>query len=209
MEYKDQISESLEVQTSSGVKRDNSGNHVSRDVLMYRWKWVVGKKKSIEGELCFFSEEDCKVDASFNQPSGEKNSLFIEKVWGPPPPKCLHMQQVFLHLFHLRIEALVKEKCPGCKVNAESQKDHMGHSGCLDEKADHASLLCSEALEKILKHDLISLFEKSRQSIGANSAYSEIYAEGVLFYMTPKYVLELNQLPGDKNKPLLVLLARC
>ena len=99
MELKVEISEALEIQSNQGTKRDNSGNQVSRDVLMYKWKWVVGKKKAIEGELCFFSEEDCKVDASFNQPPGEKNSLLIEKVWGPPPAKCKHMQQVFCICF--------------------------------------------------------------------------------------------------------------
>ena len=208
MELKGEISEALEVQSNQATKRDHSGNQVGRDVLMYRWKWVVSKKKAVVGELCFFSEEDCKVDASFNQPPGEKNSLLIEKVWGPPPAKCKHMQQVFLHLFCQRVEEVVKQKCEGCQVNSDSQKDHMGVSGCLDEDSDHASLFCSEALEKITKHDLISLFEKSRRNIGANSTYSEIYAEGVMFYMTPKYILEVNKLPGGKNKPLLVLLGR-
>ena len=72
MEYKDEISQNLDAESSQGVKWDNSGNQVNRDVLMYRWKWIVGKKKTVEGKFCFYSEEDCNVDASFNQPPGEK-----------------------------------------------------------------------------------------------------------------------------------------
>ena len=65
MEYKDDITESLVSELhNKGVKRDNSGQEVNRDVLMYRWKWVVGKKKAVEGEFYFFSEEDCRMDAS-------------------------------------------------------------------------------------------------------------------------------------------------
>ena len=119
------------------------------------------------------------------------------------------MQQVFMHLFRKHTEELMKENCQGCQVNSGSQKDHMGPSGCLDEEADHASIFCTEALRKICKQDLTNLFEKSRRSISANSAHSDIYAEGVMYYMTPKFVLELNKITQNKNKPLLLLLARC
>ena len=210
MTLKNDISESLALELTQGVKRDHSGKEINRDVLMYRWKWAMGKKKVVEGEFCLFSEEDCRIDASLNQPTGEKNTLSIEKVWGPPPSKNVDMQEVFLHLLHRKVEELVKEKCHGCQVKSDSQKDHMGLSGCINEEADHLSEFCGEAVDKILKHDLISLFEKSRRTIGANSSHSEIYAEGVMFYMTPKYALDVIHNSDDKkNKPLVILLTRC
>ena len=42
--------------------------------------------------------------------------------------------------------------------------------GCLDEQVDHFTLNCAEALKKVIKQDLITLFENSRKVIGASTS---------------------------------------
>ena len=186
MEHMDEINSALAAESSAdshGVKRDVNGNEIVRDVLMYRWTWFVGKKKVGETDVCFFSEEDCKIDASNNKPTSDKASVTIEKVWGQPPKKHVHMHEVFLFILKKFIETIVKGRCEGCKVDSPSQKDHMDEGGCLSESLDYTVEYCDEALSKISPSDLVTLYESSRRSIGASTAYSDLLAETALFYM--------------------------
>ena len=204
MAYREQISDILK-SGNQGTKRDVTGKEITKDVLMYRWKWMSGKKKSVEGEAPLFSEEDCKIDAMTQKPDGDKSNLVIEKVWGPPPPKYLHMHEVYLHLVKKFIQELTKEKCAGCKVNSPSQKNHM-EGGCLDEQVDHFTLNCAEALKKVIKQDLITLFVNSRKVIGACTSHADLYAEMAQFYMDPDTVFKTVK---RNTKSVAMLLARC
>ena len=207
VQFQEKINEVLasEQKESQGVKRDATGKEVTKDVLMYRWKWVVGKKKSVEGEAPLFSEEDCRIDAMVQKPDGDKANLVIEKIWAPPPPKYLHMHEVYLHLVKKFIEELSKQHCPGCKVNSPSQKDHVG-GGCLDDEEDRLSLHCKEALKKVDKKSLVTLFDNSRKMIGASSSHSDLYAEMAQFYMDSETVFKTVK---RNTKSVAMLLTRC
>ena len=87
VEFQEKINEVLasEQKEIHDVKRDASGKEVTKDVLMYRWKWVVGKKKSVEGETPLFSEEDCRIDAMVQKPDGDKANLVIRENMGTSP----------------------------------------------------------------------------------------------------------------------------
>ena len=191
------------------TKRNAQGELLSRDVLMYNWSWCVGKKKVSESDVYFFSEDDCRMDGSAHQPNKDKSAMVIETVWGPPPPKFIHMHQVFLFLIQKHMDILVKRKCPGCNVGAELQKDHMGDLGCLNETGNHVTDYFMDALPLVTDQDLISLFTTSRCEIGANSTYADLYVESTKFFMGLEgSVLHLKQ---DKslNRNLVYLLLRC
>ena len=165
------------------TKRKADGKPQVRDVLMYRWSWSVGKKKIAESDICFFSEEDCRMDGTANQPSKDKATMAIKPVWGPPLPKFVHMHQVFLFLIKKHIEMLVKSKCQGCNVDSGSQKDHMGELGCLNESKDCFTEYFNNVWPLVTLPDLISMFTTSRREIGANSQYADLYAEATIFFM--------------------------
>ena len=207
MEFQGKINDILNAENSEahGTKRDVTGKEVTRDVLMYRWKWVMGKKKAIEGEAPLFSEEDCRVDAMIQKPEGDKVNLVIEKVWGLPPPKYLHMHEVFLHLVKKFVREITKAKCSGCQSNSPSQKDHMG-GGCLDEEVDHLRIYCEEALKKVVKEDLMNLFDNSTKMIGTSSSHSDLYADMALFYMDVDTVFKT---VTRNTKSVVMLLERC
>ena len=211
VELSDDINLALKEETveNKGVKRDVNGREVVREVLMYKWKWVLGKKKLIESDVGFFSEEDCKADASSHTPDSEKASLLVETFWAPPPKKFLHMHVVFLHIFKTFIDRLVKDRCQGCKVEAMSQKDHMDVSGCLVEDVDYTVEYCEEALQKILPSDLVTLYEKSRREIGACFAYSDLSIETVVFYMDKTTVLHFIKKMTGLTRNLEMVLQRC
>ena len=211
MELLDEINLALKEERieSQGVKRDVNGKEIVRDVLMYKWKWMVGKKKVGESDIGFFSEEDCKRDASSHRPDSDKGTVVIETVWGPPPKKYVHIHEVFLHILKTFIDKLVKERCEGCKVESQSQKDHMGPSGCLVEDVDYLVEYCQEALEKISPSDLVTLYEKSRREIGACFAFSDLSVETVVFYMDQETAIHYMKKCCNDTRNLLMVLERC
>ena len=101
----------------SAVKRDSNGKEVVHDILMYRWSWCVGKKKISESDVFFFTEEDCCEDGLMNKPNKEKAAITVETVWGPPPPKYVHMHLVFMCLLKNHIQSLVRQNCQGCNTD--------------------------------------------------------------------------------------------
>ena len=115
------------------IKRDYSGQEVLHDVLMYRWSWMVGKKKASQSEITFFSEEDCRMDATLHKPEKDKTNLVVETVWGSPPLKHVQMHVIFMFIFMKLYDKMVKENCDGCINDKESQSEHMGDEGCLTE----------------------------------------------------------------------------
>ena len=191
------------------TKRKADGEPLVRDVLMYRWSWSVGKKKIAESDICFFSEDDCRMDGTANQPSKDKATMVIETVWGPPPPKFVHMHQVFLFLIKKHIEMLVKSKCQGCNVDSGSQKDHMGELGCLNDRKEYFSEYFNDVRPLVTLPDLISMFTTRRREIGANSQYADLYAEATIFFMGLEgSVLHLKQNQSG-NRNLVYVFQRC
>ena len=211
MENVSEINDALAAENldSSGTKRDHNGREIVRDVLMYRWKWISGKKKIDESKICFFTEEDCKADASMNKPSAEKASVAIETVWGPPPKKFVHMHVVFIFILKKFIDKLVKQRCEGCNVDSPSQKDHMGEWGCLVEEVDYLKDHCEEGLQKITPSDLVTLYEKSRKCMGASSSYSDLSAETVIFYMDKVTAVHYLKQIDDQNRNIVMVLRNC
>ena len=204
-----EINNIMKSNMSDTTKRNAEGESVVNDVLMYRWSWCVGKKKISESDVSFFSEDDCRNDGSAHLPNKDKAAMVIETVWVPPPPKFLHMHQVFLFLIKKYIEQLVKSKCQGCSVDSGSQKDHMGELGCLNEGKDYLSDFFNDARMMVTLPDLIALFITSRHEMGANSTYADLYAEATMFYMS----LEGSDLHVKQdqtgNRNLIYLFQRC
>ena len=212
MEHVEEINSSvvlLERPESFGTKCNFSGQSLNREVLMYKWKWISGKKKLSESEIGFFTEEHCKQDAQLNSPGTDKASVIIEKVWGPPPKKYVHMKEVLMYLLSGYIEVLKKEKCEGCKIDSPTQKDHMSTSGCLSEDVNFAELYCEEALEKITESDMILLFEKSCRLMGKNCSDGQIHAEICMYYCDQKKSIQYLNSTCKLNRNISMLLQTC
>ena len=175
---------------------------------MYRWVWNVGKKRNVS-DICFFSEEDCKADATASKPASEKASFSVETVWGPPPKRHVHIHVVFLYLLRTFIEDMCKTRCEGCKIDSSSQPDHMGKSGCLEEGADMRSEYLGEGLSKMNPSDVVTLYEKSGCMIGAPCHNSDILAETVSFYMDYVTALHFFKKESDDTRNITMVLNRC
>ena len=195
---------------TSPVKRDHTGQEKVRDVLMYRWSWLVGKKKVSESDVYFFSEEDCREDAASHKPEKDKTNLVVEAVWGPPPLKHVHMHVVFMHIFRKLLDHRVREKCFRCINDKGSQSDHMGEGGCLSElDKDDLEKCYAEVAYLVKLEDLVTMFTNSRHEIGASSSYAEMYAEITQFYMLPEGIVYFIRNENPEHRPIMKLLERC
>ena len=146
-----------------------------------------------------------------NSPGTDKASVIIEKVWGPPPKKYVHMKEVLMYLLSGYIEVLKKEKCEGCKIDSPTQKDHMSTSGCLSEDVNFAELYCEEAFEKITESDrsMILLFKKSCRLMGINCSDGQIHAEICMYYFDQKKSIQYLNSSCKLNRNIVMLFQTC
>ena len=210
--YQTEIDSLLQGATSipSGIKRDHTGQEKVRDIMMYRWSWLVGKRKVSESDVCFFNEEDCREDAGSHKPEKDKTNLVVETVWGAPPAKHVHLFVVFMFIFKKLLNMRVKEKCSGCINEKGSQSDHMGEGGCLsDMDKDDLEKSYQDVADLVRLEDLVTMFTKSRREIGASTSFAEMYAETTEFYMTPEGLLYFMRNVNPAHRSIIKLLEHC
>lgn len=188
-----------------GKKRSSDGKVVG-EVLMYKWKWMLGKKKLSESSVGFFSEEDCRRNADKFIPTagidynGEKTpTVAVEKFWGSAPDKFLHMRQVYVFLLNRYLQELSQSNCDGCRVGASSQIEHMGQGGCLSEDEGQKSEYMVSARDKITPSLMATIFDTSRRQIGATPVFSLLLAEALLAYLSETVCVQVLKDPGNIN----------
>lgn len=198
------INSSLNVTTEVKGKKRSSDGRVLGEVLMYKWKWMLGKKKLSESSAAFFSEADCKRNADRYIPTpgtdyvGEKMpTVLLEKVWASPPDKFLHMRQIYVYLLARFLREVAQSYCDGCKVAASSQIDHMGLGGCLAEDVNQKAEYIVMAKSKITASLMLTMFEASRRQIGATPIFVQLIAEAVLAYLSDDRCIEIMKDPGN------------
>lgn len=196
----------LSTAEGKGKKRNAEGKVLNKEVLMYKWKWVLGKKKIVESAVGFFSEGDCKTDAERNTPvmgtdyNGDKvPNLVCEKFWGPPPDKYLLMRQVYVYLLSKFIQQYIRANCDGCKVVSGAQDQHMGPAGCLNESFDHTREYYVRAKNRCTPVLMVSAFEKFRRHIGAAPLDGQVIAEAAVNYLGVDTCMTLMATPNDRS----------
>ena len=180
---------------------------------MYKWKWIVGKKKLSESKPVFYSEEDCKRNGNSHEPvqgsdyTGEKvPSLVVEKVATTPPCKMLMMRQIYICLLRGMMRNVIQENCEGCKVASGSQVDHMGAKGCLNEEYNYNAEYCEVVRDKVQTGSMVMLFDAARKQMKATPLFVRLLAEAVQYFMSNEQCVDLMTNPRPKDKYLNLFL---
>lgn len=211
----DQINAFLKLNPGKAIKRTVDGLEVRSDeIVMYGWKWVVGKKKIGESKMNFFDEKTCQADAVAHKPvrgtdySDEKRSpnVIIEKVTTTPPCKLLHMRQVYITILRRMIKAIMQENCEGCMVGSLSQVDHSTGKGCLAEGINYINEYLSAARQRVETSAIITLFDASRKGMGATPVFAGLLAEAVQYYLSSEACIDLLNNPNVTTSNLDVYL---
>lgn len=189
-----------------GKKRNVDGKAVSNEIMMFKWKWLLGKKKLAESVIGFYSEDDCKRDAERFTPilgtdyTSEKSpTLVCDKFWGPPPDKFLLMRQVYVYMLAKFIQEIARANCDGCKDGSGSQERHMVVGGCLDEGIDHTKEYYEQSKNKCTPALLVSVFDAVRRQIGAEPLTARVIAEAAITYLSDTYCISLMASPTDRS----------
>lgn len=210
----DTINALLNVNDTRGFKRTIDGKEVERgQIIMYKWKWIQGKKKLSESKPVFFIEDDCKKNAKSHEPvhgsdyTGDKvPSLVIEKVPASPPCKMLLMRQVYICILRGMMRNVIQENCEGCKVASGSQVDHMGHKGCLNEEFNYNVEYCESVRDKVQTGVMVMLFDAARKEMRATPLFVRLLAEAVQHFMSNEQCIDLMSNPKSKDKYLNLFL---
>ena len=208
------INSMLNVTESRGLKRTVDGKEVQQgEIVMYKWKWIVGKKKVSESKPVFYTEGDCKKNGNSHEPvhgtdyAGDKvPNLVIEKVTAAPPCKMLLMRQVYICILRALIHAVIQENCEGCKVASGSQIDHMGSKGCLNEEFNYNAEFCDLVREKVKTGTMVMLFDAARKEMRATPLFVRLLAEAVQHFMSNEQCTDLMTNPKSKDKYLNLFL---
>lgn len=206
----DLINNLLNVSDVRGVKRTSDGKEVlPGQIMMYKWKWMVGKKKISESKPVFYTEDDCRKNGNSHEPvhgsdyTGEKvPSLIIEKVSAAPPSKMLLMRQVYICMLRGMMRGVIQENCEGCKVASGSQVDHMGHKGCLNEDFNYNIEYCEMVRDKVQAGSMVMMFDAALKEMRAIPIFVRPIAEAVQYFMSNDQCIDLMMNPKSKDKYL-------
>lgn len=200
------INTMLRIGDVKGKKRNIEGKVTNKEIMMYKWRWVLGKKKLVDSPVGFFSEDDCKKDADRFTPvlgtdyNGEKTpSLICDKIWGSPPDKFLLMRQIYVYMLVKFVQEIARANCDGCKTGSGSQERHMGVGGCLDESVDHTKEYYERAKGKCTPTLLLSIFEALRRQIGAEPVLGYDIAEAAIRYLSDDTCVSLMASLTDRS----------
>jgi hypothetical protein len=195
-------------------KRDSEGNVKPDEIKMYKWKWMMGKKKLSESKLAFYSESACVEDSNFCEQKnvsdfhGKEPTRVIEVVECSLPCFTLLMRQAYLYVLSDEVEKISHEKCIGCKNDAPGQEAHMMSGGCLIPKEDLYGFYTSEARNNIQQEKVIELFHHARSYLHLTHVESTVPA--LLFKACQAYISrdKCNELMQSKTHQNMNILLR-
>ena len=113
------------------------------------------------------------------------------------------MNLVLVESLNKSIAAESKAHCEACRVNSDSQFDHLKSGNCLDDTYDHLDYHCEPAKKRIKVNHLMSVFDGVHSEIGVKPILSKQLAKGALAWIPNDQVLEQIQDVEMNSCPLM------
>lgn len=182
MDHIDDIRCAIGVRNVSPVKRRADGSK-KVNITMYKWKWMMGKKKVSESKMYYYCEKTCRSYGESPEhtpvkgkdfPDDKDVQLVVDTMSASPPDILLLLRQCFTHFLRECVTVISKEKCPGCKVDALSQKDHCGQGGCLSPQKEIFSMYTREAKKHVDMKKVGDAMDAVNEFLGVETPHSEV-----------------------------------
>lgn len=200
----------------SGMKRKLADEYHG-DVYMHKWKWVINDKIVRKSNVGFYSEEESLRDGMSlegmikamedikNDPEAIGELKLVSEMFLTEAPESTeHMRLLYYYMLEKKIEEMSKAECKACKVNSDSQIDHMKFGNCLGDAQSVVNKVTEffpQSVTKVTANDLCDVFYATRRMIGARPIFAQQLARSAIAYIPHSDIKEAlfneNYVPSD------------
>ena len=160
-------------------------------VPVYQWKYIDGRDGTVArtSRVLYLNRDNCVQDGvSTGQDIPDYCEMKVDVFQVLANRTEVFLHKVYQHLLYQEFEARIKQHCHGCFNNCNSQENHMGGAGCLDE---------TEVLVELHGHAChlriseMRLYEAAREVMDTfnKSGINLAHAKDCIQSATPKQIL--------------------
>ena len=100
------------------------------------------------------------------------------------------MNLIMVNAVNQNIVTLAKKYCYACQIHSDSQFDHCRPGNCLDETTNHVDLYYKEGKEMVQVNELMAVFDKIHQNIGARLIFSKQLAKCATIWISDEQIVQ-------------------